>query len=182
MNSRPSVSAVLRPHHGEQRGLAQGVEGQREQRADRHHRERPRGAAEPRQQALDQPSAQADQRHRRIGRRLHQGTQVDDADGGEKADRDPGPERLEPSGRRPARPEKAGEGGDRDDDDPVAEREQRAAVACPGLATARTHPRQAVDGRQMVGIETVAHAEQEDERAQCAEVGGQVGHRDPDGG
>lgn len=48
----------------------------------------------------------------------------------------------------------------------VAEREERAAITRPRAASALVDTREPVDGREVVGVEAVLHAEHEDEQAQ----------------
>ena len=54
----------------------------------------------------------------------------------------------------------------------MPQREQGAAVGREGLATAGVDARQAVDGGEVIGIETMLHAEQEDDRGKRSPTGG----------
>jgi hypothetical protein len=125
-------------------------------------------------QATQQAGLDADGGDHGARRRRQHRAQVEKAEQGQEADRDPGAEVFHPGRHLPAVRSQPDAQCDGHDDGAVAQREQRAAPARAGRRMPEVVARQAVDGGEMVRVEPVLGAEDEDQGEEGEPVGRQV--------
>jgi hypothetical protein len=162
----------VRARHREEHRLADGVERERECSAHGRDEHRVLSAREAREHA----ALDAHRMHHLPARRAHHRGEVRGAEEREEADGDPHAGVLEPFRRLPF----GGDGGDqhRDDrhDHAVARGKEQPRPARDARAAVRVEAREAVDGREVIGIEAVLEAEEEDDRGERQPMRGQRFH------
>jgi hypothetical protein len=107
------------------------------------------------------------------------GGQVQAAQGDKEGNRNDGAQRAEPFGHLPTASQRRNAKGNAHHHGAMAERKQGAAIARQARPGAGVIAGQTVDGRQMVGIEAVLHAEHESKDQQRQPVARQRFHGHP---
>ena len=156
----------------EKGGLRQGVEGQREQRADQCHQAGMRDMA----QAAEQAALDADRLDDFVRLGAQHGSEIHAAQRDEKSDGNDGPQRAEPRRHIPLAGQRRHAESDGHDHGTMPEGKQRAAITRQSRPGTGVVTGKAVDGRQVIGIKAVLHTEHEGQNQQRQPVSGQRVH------
>ena len=155
-----------------ERRLRQGVERQGKQCADQRNQRRMRDVTQ-----APQPAAfQADRQHHLIGTRAQYSRQIEGTQRHQKRNRDQTPQQTKPFRHLPLTGQCRDAEGNRHDHHTMPQREQTAAIAGQRRTLPGIEAGQSVDGREMIGIEAVLHAEHKSQDHQRQEIGRQRIH------